>query len=184
MKRLRLRPAHDEAALARIYARPHDHTQWIDHKVRVQVTAALIRSLSGRLPSVADLSCGDASIVSAVRAETRILGDFAPGHEYTGPIEATIEQIPAVTLFVCCETLEHLDNPDVTLKAIRGKTEYLAVSTPVEAFDDRNLEHYWAWDREAVEAMLNEAGFTVNVYSELDLRPANGEYSFGIWWCR
>lgn len=184
MKRVRLRSAHNKEALERIYAKPHDHTQWLDHKVRVQVTAALIRSLSGHVASAADLSCGDASILSTIRADRRILGDFAPGYDYTGPIEATIDRIPQVQLFVCCETLEHLDDPDVVVKAIRGKTQNLVVSTPVDAFGDRNLEHYWAWDRDAVEEMLRAAGFIPVVYNELDLRPANGEYAFGIWWCR
>lgn len=184
MKRVRLRPAHDPAALAEIYREPHDHTLWLDHKVRVAVTAAFIRSLSGRVPSAADLSCGDGAILHAIDATVKLFGDFAPRYEFAGPIEETIARLRQVQLFICCETLEHLDDPDPALKAIRQKTETLVVSTPVDAFADTNKEHYWAWDREAVEQMLTEAGFTVVVYNELDLRPANGDYSFGIWWCR
>lgn len=184
MKRVRLRPAHDPAALAEIYAKPHDHTLWLDHKVRVAVTAAFIRSLSGKVQRAADLSCGDGAILYAIDAAERILGDYAPGYPYTGPVEETIGRIPPVNLYVCCETLEHLDDPDLVLKAIRQKTQTLVVSTPVGAFADANKEHYWAWDREAVEQMLADAGFTVVVYNELDLRPANGDYAFGLWWCR
>jgi 2-polyprenyl-3-methyl-5-hydroxy-6-metoxy-1,4-benzoquinol methylase len=90
-----------------------------------------------------------------------------------------------VQLYICCETLEHLDDPETVLKAIRSKTQNLVLSTPVDAWRDiTNPEHYWAWDRAAVEEMLRSAGFTVAVYNALDLRPAGGEYCFGIWWCR
>jgi hypothetical protein len=185
VKRIRLRAAYDTTALDRIYAAPHLHTKWLDHIVRVQVTAALTRSLSGHVPSAADLSCGDGAILRAVDADERYFGDYAPGYPYRGPLDQTINQMPDVQLYICCETVEHLDDPDTTLKAIRAKTSNLVVSTPVDAWEDaRNPEHYWAWDREAVEDMLTAAGFTVVVYNELDLRPANGEYAFGIWWCR
>jgi hypothetical protein len=187
VNRVRLRAAYDTKALDRIYAAPHDHTKWLDHIVRVQVTAALARSLSGHVPSAADLSCGDGAILKAIDADERYFGDYAPGYApaLTGPIDQTITNIPAVQLYICCETVEHLDDPDTTLKAIRGKTQNLVLSTPVDAWHDaRNPEHYWAWDVEAVEDMLTTAGFTVAVYNELDLRPAGGEYAFGIWWCR
>jgi hypothetical protein len=182
--RVRLRPAHDEAALARIYAKPHNHTKWLDHKVRVAVTAQFAHALAGHVDSGADLSCGDGTILSSLDIGTRYFGDYAPGYSLTGPIDDTLEQIPMVDLFVCCETLEHLDDPDVTLKAVRGKAKTLVLSTPVDAFQDGNLEHYWAWSREGVETMLVAAGFTVVAYASVDFRPAGGEYQFGVWYCR
>ncbi|HEU4541177.1 MAG TPA: hypothetical protein VFR23_08630 [Jiangellaceae bacterium] len=184
MKRVRLREAHDDAKLAQIYAKPHDHSRWLDHAVRVQVTVALARTLGGHVPSAADLSCGDGVILRNIDADERIFGDYAPGYPYVGRIEATVTRIPRVQLFVCCETLEHLDDPDTVLKAIRDKTHNLVLSTPVDAFGDTNIEHYHAWDREAVEDMLRAAAFEPLVYNELDLKPAGGEYRFGIWWCR
>jgi hypothetical protein len=182
--RIRLRPAHSPDELARIYARPHDHTQWSDHLLRVAVTAQFAHQLTGRVARVADLSCGDGAILKALDVGQRYLGDYASGHDYTGPIEATIEQIPDVDLFVCCETLEHLDDPDLVLKAIRAKARRLVVSTPVDAFDDTNPEHYWAWSRAAVEEMLSAAGFDPAVYLALDFRACGGDYCYGIWWCR
>lgn len=183
-ERIRLRPAHDDEALARIYAAPHQHTKWDDHKVRVAVTAQFAHRMAGRVDSAADLSCGDGTIINALAADTRYLGDFAPGYPIVGPIDDTIDQIPVVDLFVCCETLEHLDVPDLTLKKIRAKARALVLSTPVDAFNDRNEEHYWAWSREAVEAMLAAAGFIVVVYAAIDFRPSGGEYQFGVWYCR
>jgi hypothetical protein len=183
--RSRLREAYDDDKLRSIYSKPHDHTQWLDHKVRVAVTIAVIKTLSGMVSRAADLSCGDGTILRSIDARERYFGDYAPGYTLCGPIEDTIEEIPIVDLFICSETLEHLDDPAAVLKQIRSRARNLVVSTPVEAWmDHKNPEHYWAWDREGVEDLLTDAGFEPLVYNALDLRPANGEYCFGIWWCR
>lgn len=184
--RQRLRPAHPPETLAQIYATPHDHTQWPDHVARVQATVELARLLTGGpVATAADLSCGDAAILSALDVGTRHLGDYAPGYQYTGPIEQTIEQIPDVDLFVCCETLEHLDDPDAALKAIRSKAKMLLLSTPVEAWGDTNVEHYWAWSADDVTQMLTAAGFEVVGFHLLDFRPVGPQYyAFGVWGCR
>lgn len=183
MRRQRLRPAYSDTDLARIYAVPHDHTQWVDHRLRVAMTVLVARSVDRGATTGADLSCGDGAILRALNLRERHFGDYAPGHRYTGPVEKTLAEIPDVHLFVCTETLEHLDDPDGVLKQVRDKTQRLVLSTPVDAWDDTNLEHYWAWDREAVEAMLTGAGFQVVVYAELDCRPSEGDYAYGIWSC-
>lgn len=186
MTRRRLRPAYAPEQLADLYAAPHDHTRWEDHRMRVGVTieAAKWFVRRGDVHTVADLSCGDAAIAKALDVDELILGDYAPGYDHTGPIEDTIEQIDPVDLFVCSETLEHLDAPDHVLRRIRAKTRYLVVSTPVDAGMDANPEHYWSWDRQGVERMLTGAGFTVEVYCPVDLRPAGYYYCFGIWAAR
>lgn len=183
MTRTRLRPAYTPEQLAELYAAPHDHTRWDDHRLRVAVTIETCRWVAARsdVRTVADLSCGDAAIARALHADRVILGDYAPGYDHTGPLEATIEEIDPVDLYVCSETLEHLDDPDTVLKQIRAKTRHLVLSTPVDAGQDANPEHYWSWDRQGVEAMLTAAGFTVDVYTALDLRPGGYYYSFGIW---
>jgi len=180
VRRERLRPVWPDDELARLYAEPHDHHRWGDHEIRVDATIALGQRLAGPgVVSAADLSCGNGSILSAMPATLRYFGDFAPGYDITGPIEQTVDLIPPVDLFVCSETIEHLDDPETVLKAIRAKTSLLLLSTPVGAWDDGNPEHYWAWDREAVERMLTDAGFTVVEYAEV--APS---YRFGIWGCR
>ncbi len=184
MTRLRLRDAYSPERLAEIYPVPHQHIKWHDHQVRVAVTIQIAHALTGPVESAADLSCGDAAILRALNVGVRHLGDFAAGYEYRGPIEKTAEQIPRVDLFVCTETLEHVDDPDLVLKAIRARTSALVLSTPVDCWRDRNPEHYWAWSREDVEEMLREAGFTVALYASVDVRPGGGEYDFGIWACR
>ena len=179
--RERLRLAMSAQALAEMYAVPHDHRQWGDHEVRVAETIALGLRLVGpgvELKSAADLSCGNGSVLAAMPAAVKHYGDFAPGYDITGPIEQTVDQIPDVELFVCCETIEHLDDPDTVLKSLRAKTSLLLLSTPVGAWGDGNLEHYWCWDAREVELMLDAAGFAVREYAEV-----SPSYTFGIWGC-
>lgn len=184
MTRQRLRPAYSPDELARIYATPHDHRRWRDHHLRVAATIEVARWMAGdSVHTAADLSCGNGAILEGIPAERKYFGDFAPGHELTGPLEETLERIPDVDLYVCSETLEHLDDPDKALKAVRAKTETLVLSTPVDAWGDENLEHYWAWSRADVEEMLAAAGFRPVVYSTVDFRPGL-PYCFGIWGCR
>lgn len=183
MRRERLREAWSEFQIAAMYAEPHDHRAFPDHQVRVDATIVMGLGLLGNYHGIgprvaADLSCGNGAILAAMPVDARLFGDLAPGYDYTGPIEQTVQQIPDVDLFVCCETIEHLDDPDATLAAIGDKARRLLLSTPVDAWDDANPEHYWAWDREAVEAMVVAAGFTV-----LDYREVWPSYKFGIWAC-
>lgn len=182
----RLRAKHSPEALAEIYATPHQHGRWRDHRVRVSVTTELARGLleDTTISSVADLSCGDGTIARSLDLERTVLGDFAPGYEHTGPIEETIEKIEPVDIYICSETIEHLDDPLPVLAAIRTKTRYLVLSTPVEAWGETNPEHYWAWSKLDVEGLLLKAGFTVlRPYVELDMRNSWSPYAFGIWVC-
>lgn len=181
---IRLRPPHSAQRLAEIYAKPHKHSRWIDHQIRVAVTIQIAHALAGPVDAAADLSCGDAAILGALRVKRSYLGDYAPGYDLHGPLEDTIGQIPDVDLYVCSETLEHVDDPPAVLKAIRGKTTALVLSTPVDAWQDSNIEHYWAWSHRDVEGLLSAAGFRTVIYNELDCRPGGGDYAFGIWACR
>lgn len=185
MRRDRLRPAHTVEGLARIYAEPTNHFRWMDHRVRVAVTKVVAACcVDDAVQAGADLSCGDGAILRGLNLPIAYFGDYAPGHEYTGPIEQTILKIPDVDLFVCTETIEHLDDPDTVLTQIGWKADRMVLSTPIDAWGDTNVEHYWAWDREAVEEMLAGAGFRPVVFTALDLRPGNAaSYCFGIWGC-
>jgi hypothetical protein len=173
------------AELAETYATPHDHRRWGDHVVRVERTIAFARGHVGPVAVGADLSCGSGAVLAGLDVEVRHFGDLAPGYAHTGPIGSTIDDIPDVDVFVLCETLEHLDDPDATLKAVRGKTRTLVLSTPVEAWADANPEHYWAWSRPDVEEMLAAAGFAVVAHDVVDLRAEGPDfYAFGLWVAR
>lgn len=188
--RKQLRPMLDRGRLRQLYAVPHQHAKWFDHRVRVDVTVAIAAQHMPTAGVIADLSCGDAEIPRRIaertKAEMIILGDYAPGYELTGPIEQTIEQVgkSSVDLWVCSETIEHLEDPDSVLAKIRQRTDKLILSTPDGETDpNRNPEHIWGWDSEAVGNMLAEAGFRPLSYSTLDLRPAGYEYCYQIWVC-
>lgn len=183
MRRERLRPAHRPEDLAALYAHPYDHRRWVDHVRRVQATVDFgMLLLDGYVPDcAADLSCGDGAVLDAIPAVQKIYGDLVSSHplDVVGPIETTIQGIDAVDLLVNTETLEHLDDPDAMLMAIGEKARMLLLSTPVDAWgDSSNAEHYWAWDAEAVGAMIAAAGFRIVGYVELPLW-----YQFGIWGC-
>lgn len=186
MTRVRLRPAYSPEQLAEVYPVPHEHGRFPDHRLRVAATIEVARWLADGegVVRAADLSCGDGAILRALDVPHPYYGDFADHYHYVGPIEETIEQIPAVDLFVCAETVEHLDDPDAVLKAIRSTARLLVLSTPVDAWNDDNPEHYWAWGRDDVEAMLAGAGFEVSVFTAVDFRPMSLPYCFGIWGCR
>jgi len=178
----RLRPKWSDAELKKIYATPHDHTAWKDHILRVNKTLEIAQGIDG-VKSVADLSAGDASIIIAIGLSETYIGDYAPRYEYTGPIEQTIEQIPDVDLYICSETLEHLDNPVEVLKQIRQKTKYLLLTTPHARFDDNNLEHYWAWDKEGIAELLAQADFEPIQFHLLELAD-DYYYDYQIWVCQ
>lgn len=180
----RLRSAYTTDELAAIYAEPHDSSHHADHRLRVAVTIQVARGFAGTFGSAADLSCGDGLILSNVPAERKVFGDLAPGYPVTGPLEQTLADLEPVDLYVCTETLEHLDDPAAVLATVRAKTRLLVLSTPVDAWYDHNPEHYWAWSREGVEQLLTAAGFAPTVYVALDFRPAGSDYCFGIWRCR
>lgn len=177
--RVRLRPKYSDGELARIYATPHQHSQWFDHKLRVQTSIGMLKAFD--FNSAADLSAGDASIINALQLKDRHIGDYAPGYQYTGAIEDTIGQIPKVDLFICSETLEHLDNPDAVLAEIRKKTRWLFLSTPIGENNAENPEHYWGWDTEGIEEMLESAGFETKYLTILNLIGPEYKYDYQMW---
>lgn len=152
----------------------------------MDTTIVVARWMTGGrvLDVAADLSCGDGAIVDAVAAGRRIHGDLAPGWEVCGPIEQTLASLPAVDLYVCAETLEHVDDPDLILRLVRARSAVLVLSTPVGAWGDSNPEHLWAWDRSEVEGMLTGAGWQIDAYTAVDFTVAGLPYVFGIWGAR
>lgn len=171
--------------LTTLYAEPHDHARYgLGHGLRVEMTIALAtRMLQHQqvvFPSVADLSCGNGVIARAL-GEYPTLGDFAPGYTICGPLETTILTIAPHDVYVCSETLEHLDDPTSSLNLMRGVARYLVLTTPLECWDDDNSEHLWAWDREGVEDLLAASQWTPIAHAQLDARVFNEQYLYGIW---
>ena len=186
----RLRPRWSDDVLATLYAQPHDHNLYgRGHGDRVQKMidhgVALVRA-GEPITSIADLSCGNGHVARTIAAECNsdvhvILGDFAPGYPYVGPIERTVDRLSQVNLFVCGETIEHLDDPEAVLRQVHDVTRWLVLSTPVENWNDTNAEHYWAWSANDVTKMLQRVDFTVVKTDEVDSRPYGEPYLYGIW---
>jgi hypothetical protein len=179
--RKRLREKYTEEQLKLVYAKPHEHHHWEDHKIRVEYTIEVAKQIQG-VESVADLSAGDATIINALNVSNKFIGDFAPKYEFEGAIEETIDLIPKVDLFILSETLEHIDDPEYVLKKIREKTNKLLLTTPEGKFDDTNPEHYWAWDNEAIRKLLISTGFIPVRYDKLELADKY-YYDYQIWVC-
>lgn len=185
--RVRLRPKWSDDDLKRIYAVPHDSSRWSDHKLRVDTTIQTVKWMEPW--SIADLSCGDARIArGAVKDGAELyLGDYAPGYEFTGPIEETIDQIPHVNLVILSETIEHLDDPDLVLRKIRAKSDMLVLSTPdgegIYYPDPGNEQHYWGWTSEDMHKMLVEAGWNPVVHQSINFYDPRFIYNFQIWGC-
>jgi hypothetical protein len=178
---MQLRPFYSPEQRSALYRTRYDHCRWDDHYHRVAHTAAL---LAGMQPgSAADLSCGDGAITAGLTCPL-YLGDITPGWPLCGPIEDTIGQIPQVDVFVCSETLEHVENPGGLLAAIRGKASRLLLSTPDGEADAENPEHYWGWDVADLDRMLAAAGWGRRE-SERYVPPVlDPYYTFQIWRCR
>lgn len=180
--RQRVRAKYSDEELKEIYKKPHDHNNWHDHLIRVEATKQVAKWMfDGH--SVADLSCGNAEIAKSLNANHMFLGDYAPGYEFHGALEKTVDELPmTVEMFICSETLEHLDDPDYVLNKIRMLTDKLIVSTPLDNWGDPNPEHYWAWSKSDVEVMLRLAGFEPEIYMAIEL--PNYLYNYQIWGCK
>lgn len=194
MTRWQIRPFYSEQERAKIYNRTYDHTWWPDHIERIHRTCSVLYDFAVEVgaQSVADLSCGDAAIIAGCGKSWNDgihLGDLVTpkvqswaAQYYQGPIEQTIEQIPPVDLFLCSETLEHVEDPDALLRSIRDKAQHLLLTTPHGENHARNPEHYWSWEREDISDMLWDAGWK---HQEVHLwKPAYEHpdtYTFQMW---
>ena len=135
------------------------------------------------ITTVADMSAGGAKITPEIAAHygvsSPMLGDFwnGYGYPYAGPITETTPQLPVVDLFVCSETIEHLEDPDEALRVIRSRCRYLLLTTPIaEEPHMVSHGHLWTWRREDVEKMLVDASFEVLEFQEVLI--------FGLWRCQ
>lgn len=184
----RTRPKYTDEELAKIYAKPHDHKQWKDHEQRIDSTKALFGWFYDDIRSVADLSCGNGTLLDWWDMEGHVTywGDYAPGYRYEGPLEKTIHEIPKVDLYICSETIEHLNEPLEALRLIRAKTKYLILTTPIHSDNqtDGNPEHYWQWDVDDMHNLLRSANFEPVIVQELKFFEDKYIYNYQMWLCK
>lgn len=159
----RLRPAYSPEELAQVYPVAYDHTLWADHIQRVAFTQEFIKEIITErdICTVADLSCGDGAIALGLPflRDDMVLGDIHPTDvtQVHGAIEETVLTIPDVDLFILSETLEHVDDPLDLLMKIHDKADTLVLTTPLGEVDDGNPQHYWGWDLDGIEGLLEQS---------------------------
>jgi hypothetical protein len=182
--RVRLRDAMTDQQFASMYNHNYNHTQWEEHKRRIAWTLDVAHQwLKDETIGVAiDLACGDGVILSGIKAEIKLYGDFVatPFTHYVGKIEETITRVgaDAADLFVCTETIEHIDDPDSLIRQIAGVSQYLLLSTPLGETDPyKNWEHYWGWDLDGIRKLLEDNGFTPLNYEVL----VDEFYTYQLW---
>lgn len=189
--RRQLRPFYTDEELAGVYPAMYDHTRWDDHVRRVAATVEIITSWGKHQDWYGgiDLTCGDGAILRALQAngtvQTAYYGDlvFAAHLDVIGMVEDTL---PAHTvagrpidLYVCSETLEHVQDPDELLRAARLMARNAVFTTPIDEDPSAgNPEHYWGWGTEDVREMLDDAGWT----GTLTVLPLPF-YQFQVWCC-
>lgn len=173
------------------YDEQYDHTKWDEHDTRVRITLTLADKYIRKYhcATLMDLSCGDGAIPLGLKSSSGMtcveLGDIVHGDHLTvvGPIEESIQSIgdSSGDLFICTETLEHLDDPVSILREISCHTEYILITTPVnETLEHGNYQHIWSWTPTELKSLIKECGFDILHYVELGL----DFYTYGFIWAK
>jgi len=152
---IKLRRFYSPSVTTALYETTYDSTRWPEHVERIGRTASIAQSLIGQhdLRSVADLSCGDGTLVKQ-------LFDVPVTYLRDGNILDDLGLIESVDLFVCTETIEHLEAPWTVLERIAEKTRWLVLSTPLnEDPAIGNYEHYWSFTADDVASLLHQSNF-------------------------
>jgi hypothetical protein len=162
MRRLRDAPTPEE--MAEWYAQPHDANLWgHGHRLRVDATISLAKAVCAPVDWVVDLSAGNAEIPDEIAYQFgchKLLGDFAPGYDLQGDLLDTIpdaaERLGTTerVLFVCSETIEHVEDPGMVLEMIPLVADQLLLSTPIND-PGGTPEHIWTWDVADIIDLLN-----------------------------
>lgn len=168
----KLRPFYPADKLHELYGHAYQPDQWIEHKLRLDATIDIAVRLATmqQLHTVADLSCGDRTVVNALH--DRIGMECVATNDITTgvPIDVALNEwwnagpdtLPVVDLFICTETIEHLEAPWTVLEKIAAKTKWLLLSTPLdEKEDENNWEHYWSFTSTDVAELLRQSRFNM-----------------------
>jgi hypothetical protein len=173
-----------------------DNLAWANHAARTLVTGGLIAWAAP--DTLCDPACGDASILeaafrlrpfgSASLADISALqvDSLAPSFPHTrkrAELMTTLDMLDRVDMIVLTEILEHLVDPDATLRLARQKAGMLVASSPIgDPENGGNIEHLWAWDENGYGEMLKEAGWEEVLRSTVTMPGINGNAQ--IWICR
>ena len=173
---IKLRRFYSPEKIAEIYGARYNPHRWPEHTLRIQRTIEIAQGLIDLygLETCADLSAGDNSITDGLHGLRLVQAD-------DGDIEADLAAMTEpVDLFICTETIEHLEAPWTVLERIAEVARFIVVSTPLdEAPMIGNYEHYWSFTETDVRDMLLNAEF-VDLAVE-HLHRAYWTYTYQIW---
>jgi len=179
------------------YQVERSNEQWTDHQARTLVTGALIAWQQPE--SILDPACGDGSIVLAsmrhhmparvylndisIPSISKLKDRGIDAVLTTKDIDDAIRETPEVSMIVLTETLEHLADPDATLRLAREKAAIIVASSPEmrPGQQDNNPEHLWQFDGDGYFEMLRDAGW--NAIHKTHMGFPVLLYDFGIWVC-
>lgn len=179
-----------------------DNFTWLDHILRVQLTAGLIAWMTP--DTVCDPACGDGTIVAAAHHIRPIAGAYLadisrPNFYHVGtamreylptetrvacqPIEETLREPNFYDMVVLTEILEHVEDPVAILRLAHDRSRTLVASSPMIRPDqiDDNAEHLWQFDVLGYREMLEEAGWEPLACVPASLFPSQFIYDFQIW---
>lgn len=206
-----IRPFYTEEELETFYKKGVYRPDGFVHNTRVWHTIgileAMMENIVPRIRTVADLSCGDGTILgnyfvgkpyttinrvfvsdynaeNAIEAERRIknvTNELVDVTSFKGKIEHILTIIPETDLLLCTETLEHLEDPKAMLRLAAGKFKYIVLSTPLDEKGDANPGHYWSWNHEDIKNILEETGWTPMIYSSLFVVDPRTGLDFQLW---
>lgn len=179
----KLRPFYSTDTVKAMYGGVYDPHRWPEHQERIARTIAITNDLivAHDLDSVADYSCGDKSIADGLRGvRSWDLTDVGQGDP---PIEEQVQTMPYVHLFVCTETIEHLEAPWTVLEYVALRARWLVLSTPLdESPAIGNYEHYWSFTQWDIATILDQSGFVdATMYH---ITEAGWTYEYQLWTAR
>lgn len=180
----KLRRFWSDVKLQEIYGHTYKHERWAEHAYRVQHTLGVAHRLVENygLKTAADLSSGDGAIIDQLSPRlTRVeKGDISV--DGCG-IEVNIKNLRPVDLFICTETIEHLEAPWTVLEEVAQRTRWLILSCPLDERPEiDNYEHYWSFTSEDVRDILTQSGFSPVTYDFLT--GVGWTYDYQVWTAR
>jgi hypothetical protein len=176
----KLRRFMDAEELKSCYGKHYDPTVWPEHMKRIEATKAFIQRLvdDQGLKTAADYSAGGTPLMASVaNLELLETSDYSlSGRD----IIDEVRRMEPVDLYVCTETIEHLECPWTLIEEVARKTRWLVLSTPLdEPWGSGNWEHYWGFTLDDVRTMLEQSG--ISPMRQQIVHGENWTYAYQLW---
>lgn len=179
----KLRPFHTADQLKQLYGGVYDPNRWPEHRRRIARTIEIAQDIINMhdVVTIADYSCGDGAVTNGLVISRQGSIEATDVGKGDPPIEQMVETMPYVDLFICTETIEHLEAPWTVLEWIATKAKRILLSTPLdESVMIGNYEHYWSFTQWDVSTILAQSGFSEDQKMER-LTDWDWTYEYQIW---